>query len=780
MKKSFLKLVCLAMLTLPLASCGQAPVHTHTADGKWHNDLSSHWHVCTGNDNYIMDKEEHTFGDPVIVQATCTEAGSITYECEVCGKQIVHVIQPKGHDYSDIGADGDYHWLECAVCGDVELTTVSAHSWFPYLVVTEATCTTPGSAIYVCLGCGAYKLVTIPATGHTWSEGYVHDAQGHHMHFCEDCLALATEDDGVEGGYGDCSFVKCYDDHNHWEECEVCGTIKDGTIGHHKILVNKTEEGHWVTCNDQCGYETELEPHNFVDGVCDVCGYEKEITSIESFIKDLSVGDTATVVGQVVSLFKENPSQGIFIASGEYAIQVFKYEDTDVKIGDYIEVTGSKTFYSANRTTEIDVSNGELNIYSKKPASFVDPVPYIFNKDTWDSLTTGTTSETNLFTNRPIQVEGIFKSITGQPGSNSTAIVEVDGKEIEVYIKYCVDTQVVNTFFELEAGDPIMLAGVIASYNGKTQIGSPCYLEKLTANKLEITNKTELKSKEFYTTNTFEEVMACVTANVTFGNSVVKACDLADLTVLSDGGARAMEVGTYTVQLGYKSSTSITDSFEFTVGEDSRGPLTAIKLDLTAFNEIEWLVGDVFTTDSIVVTAEYESGDTAVVPYGAYVVSDELEGSVLEVAGTLEFTISYTAGEVTKSASVSTVVKEAPISFVASEQGWANGAAVNSWTSSDGKVALSFVKNSGTQPAYYSSGKGSVRLYNANTLKITCEGLTKVEFVFDSDKDGSFKDITAGTYVGDKASGTWTGEANEVSFTVASGQRRIISMVFYR
>lgn len=69
--------------------------------------------------------------------ATCTEAGSRTYSCMMCGDEVEEVIPALGHDY-------------------VVTTTAKA-----------PTCTASGIGRYTCTRCEATKIDSIPATGHT-------------------------------------------------------------------------------------------------------------------------------------------------------------------------------------------------------------------------------------------------------------------------------------------------------------------------------------------------------------------------------------------------------------------------------------------------------------------------------------------------------------------------------------------------------------------------------------------------------------------------------------
>ena len=104
-----------------------------------------------------------------------------------------------------------------------------------------------------------------------------------------------------------------------------------------------------------------------------------------------------------------------------------------------------------------------------------------------------------------------------------------------------------------------------------------------------------------------------------------------------------------------------------------------------------------------------------------------------------------------------------------SAQNYANGAKISSLTVGD--VTASFSKGSGsTDPAYYNTGT-AVRCYPGNTMTVTAEDITKIEFSFGSGDNTN--PITANT--GTLNGSTWTGSADAVTFTVGgdSKYRRI-------
>ncbi len=114
--------------------------------------------------------------------------------------------------------------------------------------------------------------------------------------------------------------------------------------------------------------------------------------------------------------------------------------------------------------------------------------------------------------------------------------------------------------------------------------------------------------------------------------------------------------------------------------------------------------------------------------------------------------------------------KEVTIDFTA--QGYKDKQAIEKYESD--KFLLTFAKGSGSNaPIYYIKGT-AIRMYSNNTLTIkgvNGEKIAKIEFTFASGEDSNEIDVNSGAFI----KNTWTGSANEVTFTIkgSSGHRRI-------
>ncbi|MBE6731022.1 MAG: hypothetical protein E7564_04985 [Ruminococcaceae bacterium] len=118
---------------------------------------------------------EHNYNVDV-KDATCTEDGSATYTCTLCGEGYTEVIASSGHNYTKLITspdceNGGYTTYNCTSCGDTyksDYTNATGHSYNK--VTTNATCASDGKIVYTC-SCGDTYEEVIPATGaHNYKE----------------------------------------------------------------------------------------------------------------------------------------------------------------------------------------------------------------------------------------------------------------------------------------------------------------------------------------------------------------------------------------------------------------------------------------------------------------------------------------------------------------------------------------------------------------------------------------------------------------------------------
>ena len=120
----------------------------------------------------------HSFDSgKVTTQPTCTEYGVRTYTCSRCGEKKTSAIRPTGHTPAILPAEdptcvdpGLTEGTVCEVCNEIltpqEAIPATGHSWSDWALLTEATCTEGGTEIRSCLSCGAEETRPTDALGH--------------------------------------------------------------------------------------------------------------------------------------------------------------------------------------------------------------------------------------------------------------------------------------------------------------------------------------------------------------------------------------------------------------------------------------------------------------------------------------------------------------------------------------------------------------------------------------------------------------------------------------
>lgn len=107
--------------------CGYSRTTTNSATGAhqfsdaWASDESAHWHACTTPGcPATSDKTPHQpNGNGIVTEANCTQAGSITYTCQVCGKTYT---QKTGNALGHVDTNQDN---KCDRCGVAVVTNVT-------------------------------------------------------------------------------------------------------------------------------------------------------------------------------------------------------------------------------------------------------------------------------------------------------------------------------------------------------------------------------------------------------------------------------------------------------------------------------------------------------------------------------------------------------------------------------------------------------------------------------------------------------------------------------
>ncbi|MBR2604419.1 MAG: hypothetical protein IKE11_01870 [Clostridia bacterium] len=302
------------LLLLVLALVLVAPIHTFAdpPDDQCPSPFSS-----DGHHSYSQSRQE----------ATCTDAGSITWVCADCNKEYTETIPALGHSFgapqtrqAATCTAGGTNVYTCTRCGAEEVRNIDplGHGWDNGVVTQAPTCADEGVRTFTCLRCGATRTEaiaktadhtpvtvpgraatcteagltdgskcsicgavlmaqqSIPAKGHSWDGGRVTQeatctAEGVKTFTCYNCGATRTDTfpakghtpTTVAGKAATCNEAGL----TEGSQCSACGAIL-------KAQETIPAKGHaW----DQGVITTE--PQGFTPGVrtftCTVCGATK-------------------------------------------------------------------------------------------------------------------------------------------------------------------------------------------------------------------------------------------------------------------------------------------------------------------------------------------------------------------------------------------------------------------------------------------------------------------------------------------------------------------------
>lgn len=183
MKNKFFSFIFSLCLIIPclfvFTACGKdeepptPPAHSHTFSTTWEHDEQNHWNKATcEHTTEVKNKEAHSFGNPVITEATQTSHGSSVVTCTVCSFEKSEVI----------------------------------HNWNEGVVTTPETCDTDGVKTYSCTHCSQTKTEPILK---------------HHSFY-----SVLTYDDDTHWYASSCGHDVKKDEHSHNinnKQCVDCG-----------------------------------------------------------------------------------------------------------------------------------------------------------------------------------------------------------------------------------------------------------------------------------------------------------------------------------------------------------------------------------------------------------------------------------------------------------------------------------------------------------------------------------------------------------------------------
>ena len=221
------------------------------------------------------------------VEPTCTETGLTEGKhCERCNEVLVkqEVVEALGHSYDAVVADPTcetqgYTTYTCH-CGDTYVSDyVEAHGHnYEIAEHVDATCENEGHTTYVCSH----------DSTHTYTD--THEALGH-IEVIDSRVELTCTETGLTEG-------------THCERCNEVLVAQEviEALGHTYSEYITNEDGHYQIC-DKCNHQTELEKHEFIDGICNVCGYKKQVKKIILFVSG-GAGILSSIIAVIFVLLK--------------------------------------------------------------------------------------------------------------------------------------------------------------------------------------------------------------------------------------------------------------------------------------------------------------------------------------------------------------------------------------------------------------------------------------------------------------------------------------------
>ncbi len=215
--------------------------------------------------------------------ATCTQVGTKSRKCTVCGKTETQTIAKTGHKSvtdktisATCTTDGKTEGSHCSVCGAVikaqDTIKATGHKFGNWTTTESATCTESGTQIRKCETCGATESKSLSAKGHTEVVDKAIPAtcttdgktEGSH---CSVCGAVIKAQDTIKatghkfGNWTTTESATCTESGTQIRKCETCGATESKSLsakGHTEVVDKaipatcttdgKTEGSHCSVC----------------------------------------------------------------------------------------------------------------------------------------------------------------------------------------------------------------------------------------------------------------------------------------------------------------------------------------------------------------------------------------------------------------------------------------------------------------------------------------------------------------------------------------------------
>ena len=225
--------------------------------------------------------------------ATCTQVGTKSRKCTVCGKTETQTIAKTGHKSvtdktisATCTTDGKTEGSHCSVCGAVikaqDTIKATGHKFGDWTTTKSSTCTESGTQIRKCEICGATESKSLSAKGHTEivdkaiPATCITDGKTEGSH-CSVCGAVIKAQEIIKATghkFGNWTTIKpatCTESGTQIRKCETCGATESKSLsakGHTEVVDKaipatcttdgKTEGSHCSVCNTVIKVQTVI------------------------------------------------------------------------------------------------------------------------------------------------------------------------------------------------------------------------------------------------------------------------------------------------------------------------------------------------------------------------------------------------------------------------------------------------------------------------------------------------------------------------------------------
>ena len=241
------------------------------------NGITAICHVNVSECHHDFDEGK------VTKEPSCTEEGTCSYTCTICGYSYMEKIPTVEHKWSEWATKKEPTETEmgiqkrtCAICGTEETSflPVLEHTHKYETIVMEPTCTEDGYTTYKCSCGNIYIDDIVPALGHKWGEWQIikeptKKEAGEKLHVCSICKAEETEEIPNLSHIHEYKAVvtepTCTEDGYTTYECSCGDSYTDDIV---PALGHKWSD--WQIIKEATESETGEKKH-----ICDVCGTEE-------------------------------------------------------------------------------------------------------------------------------------------------------------------------------------------------------------------------------------------------------------------------------------------------------------------------------------------------------------------------------------------------------------------------------------------------------------------------------------------------------------------------